>query len=174
MFRWLGLIIAFILLSALQTAFFSAWPAPWRSLDLTLVAVVGLIVSFRPRQAFVAAAAAGFAADALTSSPIGAHAVLMLLSAFLLNLLFERVITNVSVLAFAAMNVAAYLLTAGIGAAWDLASALTVGSPGGSSAGAPGFLAALVLQAALSLAAILLARAVRRSVLSRFLLTSHV
>ena len=175
MFRWSAVILSCLGLALLQTAFLSALPAPWRGLDLVLIAVVGLVANFRSKYAFGAIAAAGLVQDILTSSAAGWHIFLGVAVVLAVSALFARIITNISWLSFAALNAVGYLLAAALAAGLGLAGDLTFGRPLGrpTAAGAGLFLLELLLQVAASLLALLAAKALKKAVRSRFIFADH-
>lgn len=125
--KWLAIILGSALLMTFQAAFFSAWPAPADSVDLMLVLIIGFVASFQPRYAYAAAATGGLVQDILSSSPPGLHISLALLTASVVNLLFLRVITNLSLISFAALNAVGFVFFRVSAAAMGLLVDLTLG-----------------------------------------------
>lgn len=174
MLKWPILIISFTILTTAQAAFFSALPAPFSSLDLSLIAVIGLVASFRPNFAYVAAASGGLARDLVTSAPVGSHVVMAVLTAAILIMLFERVITNLSFISFAALNAAGFLICQALHAALCIMTAATTG--GGnfwSVDGALSLAAALTVQVSAASFLLLTAKASGKFFRNRFLYTDH-
>lgn len=176
MLKWPALIIVFLAFMAAQAAFFSALPTPLNGIDLCLIAVIGLVASFRPSHAYAAAAAGGLARDLVTSAPVGSNVFVAVAVAALLVLLFERVVTNLSVISFAALNAAGYL-------AYGLLAAILgffQGAAGGGSFlsawtanRALSWAAALPLQVIAGVALLLASRLIHRYLRTRFLYSEH-
>lgn len=171
MLKWPILIIAFMAFMAAQTAFFSGLPAPFNGVDLYLIAVTGLIASFRPGPAYAVALAGGLARDLATAAPVGTHTVVAFAVAALLNLLFERVITNLSLLSFSVLNAVGYLAYGILAAALQAAGGLTAGHS--LAAGALDFGGALLAQTAAAALLLLTLRLISRQIRTRFLYSEH-
>lgn len=97
-------------LAAASGGLVSAWPAPFGRLDLGLIACCALIGVFRPSEALAAALGAGLFWESLTAAPRGAYLLIMPLAVFVTDLLFRRLLSNISWPAFAVLNALAYLL----------------------------------------------------------------
>lgn len=173
MLKWPILIISFTILTTAQAAFFSALPAPFSGLDLSLIAVIGLVASFRPNFAYVAAASGGLARDLVTSAPIGSHVVMAVLTAAILIMLFERVITNLSLISFAALNAAGFLICQALHAALRIMTAVTTGGNFWSVDGALSLAAALAVQVSAASFLLLTTKASGKFFRNRFLYTDH-
>jgi cell shape-determining protein MreD len=98
------------LLATVSGAFFSAWPAPFGRLDLALIICCGLIGIFRPSEALAAALGAGLFWESLTAAPRGAYLLILPSAVFLADLMFRRLLSNISWPAFAVLNGLTYLL----------------------------------------------------------------
>ncbi len=162
MLRWPALIILSMLFMSAQASFFSALPAPFNGIDLGLIAVIGLVASFRPRHALIAAAAGGLARDLVTAAPIGLNLLLAAAVTWLLIALFDRVVTNLSLISFAALNAAGFVSFAALAA--------VTGRP---AFGAYHFIQALLLQLAAGVTLLLAARLAGRYLRRRFLYADH-
>jgi len=175
MHKWAAIILGSMLLVTMQAAFFSAMPAPASSIDLVLVAIIGLIANFRPRYAYAAAAAGGLAQGVISSAPPGVHVAVGLLTAFMLTLLFERIITNLSFISFAALNAIGFTIYWVIFAFCRMIADLTLGQPVGRSvpASATDLLGGVILQTAASLLLLFVVKNLGKYFRMRFFFSEH-
>jgi hypothetical protein len=175
MHRWAAVILGSMLLATVQAAFFSALPTPASSIDLVLIVVVGLIASFQPRYAYAAAMSGGLARDAVSSAPPGLHMTIGLLTAFVLVLVFERVITNLSFVSFAALNAVGFTLYWVVLAFGHVIVDLTLGQPVGRSVstGAASLLGGIIAQTSASLLLLLVVKNLGKYFRTRFFISEH-
>lgn len=142
-------------LALVRSAFLSAQPFPLPALDLALIATIGLIATYRFPQALALAAASGLTRDALTAEPFGVQSAIAFTLTMLLIILFTRVFTDISFLSVSIMSASGFALERGL--QWLAASVMHLFGVGGGaeSSDVGSFLAALLLQLALCLAALL-------------------
>ena len=102
--RHLLTVILTLLLVVLTKAVLTAAPWPLSHLDPVLMLIAGYIVCFRFNEAMLSAATAGLAGGVLSGTAPVAVLAILLLTTLLLMAVFTRVLTNISVAAFAALN----------------------------------------------------------------------
>jgi rod shape-determining protein MreD len=175
MHKWPIIIIGSALLTTFQAAFFSALPAPAYSIDLLLVVIIGFIAGFRPRYAYAAAITGGLVQDVLSSSSPGMHILIAILAVFVLNLLFERIITNLSFISFAALNAVGFTIYWTAAAAMNALVDLTLGRPLGWSfaSSAAALFLGMILQVAVGLSILLIFKNLARFFRMRFIFSEH-
>lgn len=92
-----GLVLPALLALAaalVRAALVPSLPGPLAVVDPVLVLACWYAVAHRPREAFVAAAVAGIARDALSALPAGSHLLAYCAATFVAYLLFTRIFTN--------------------------------------------------------------------------------
>ena len=110
MMRIIAVLSAVMAAAVLEACFLYALPWPFSALRVTVMIVVGLIAGFRFGEGLAAAVLGGAILDMLSPEPAGSHLVAMVVMAVLLNVLFTRVLTNVSWPSFIGINAAAFLI----------------------------------------------------------------
>lgn len=170
--RILALVLGFFA-ALLQVAVVAAWPAPFGRLLLPLLLITALIGVFRFEQALLVAVAAGLTLDLLIGTVWGSQPLALLLTTGLLFVMFIRVITNVSVVSFVALNAIGYLLLTGLNwvarAFTDSLHGLTLPHGGTWSDWAFGLAAQVMLAAA----CLMTTRFIGDRLMRRFFLTRH-
>lgn len=169
--RKIAVILGAVLVGALHASFVRALPAPASAVNLPLIVIVACIASFRIADAFIVAAAAGLAADALSSLPFGTETAIFLALTAASAALFTRVFTHHSWQGTVGINLAAYALS-GVGfTAVRAARATLAGFPALAPGGLPTWqavLAAVLAQLAAILLTLAAAGAAKRA-FSRYL-----
>lgn len=137
-----------------QITIVEALPSPVRLIELTALVAVVFIIRFKPVEAFVATLAGAFVYDLLQPSFFGARLILLAGAVLVLNLLFTRIFTNVTLPSLVSLTLAGYVLFRGVHAlaAWATTALSGLESSGASIWARLGlFLAAAALQTVLAL-----------------------
>ncbi|MDD5251241.1 MAG: hypothetical protein PHT12_01235 [Patescibacteria group bacterium] len=166
------IVLAAVVLSLVESSFLSALPPGW-NFTPSLILIIGLIAVFRFRTALIAAAAAGFVADAVTSTFVGPHLVSALVTAGAGWWLFTRVFANPTLPSFLAMNASVFAVHRSLAYLVRTAGdSLTVGAVSPPWPSLATF-EALLLQLLAAAAALAIARSARRFLAARFIFSGH-
>jgi len=163
------------LLAAVSGALLSGFPAPFGRLDLTLIVACGLIGVFRPTDALAAALGAGLFWDALTGLPPGAHLLAMPLAVWAADLIFRRLLSNLSWPSFAVLNGLAFFFTYSILGAINAVANRLAGWPaaGRFTEWLGALLTATLFQVLFALLSLWIARVMAARLATRYLRWKH-
>ncbi len=173
MLRALLLFMAAALAGIAQASFVRALPAPYSSLQLPLILIVGLVTVFRAREAFAAAFIAGLTLDALSSLPTGTETAVLLAVTVCTVLLFNRIFTHHSWVGTVGLNAAIFSLQHLAYVIVDLLRSVFTGIPYSllpTAASFWAFLSALGTQTAFVLLLLAVNGGIRRAFVKRFVL----
>ena len=98
-------IILIILVACLQIAFISALPAPFNNINLAMIVLIFLIFLNDFNLVLTWALALGLVSDFYSFYPFGIYTLTYLLSAIILKIILDHLLTNRSQYSFLAMNI---------------------------------------------------------------------
>jgi hypothetical protein len=156
-----------VALTAAQTGYLSAFPAPVPLLHLPLIAIANEVSAFRFGRAYALAATSGLLLDLLVTPRLAVETPILLAVTLVLGTLFTRVFTNSSLPSMLALNTAGFFLLHAAFCVRDAFAATIGGDPVALLLGwdriVP-LLPGLLLQLATVLAAVGIIAGVRRAV----------